>query len=296
MSHILSLKKTKMLQLTEKYPEKRAFITGAASGLGLAMSQRLARDGWTVGMCDINEDQLYKAALSVQNNGGTALTYVLNVADRKAYKKVADEFVLQTKGIDLLVNNAGVGDGGLFEEYSLDNWEWMININQMGVLYGCHHFLPFMKQQGAGHIINTASAAAFAAAPRMGPYNASKAAVLAMSETLYTELKPHNIGVSVVMPVFFRSNIMQFSRGDQRSTAIGHKMIQKSRISAGQMAHKVLTQSGKNKLYIVEPFEAKFLYALRRWAPGLYNKMKLRFAKKSEEKALRYAEKIKKQK
>ena len=136
-----------MLQLTKKFPSKRAFITGAASGLGKEMSLLLAKDGWTVGMTDINESSLNQAAKLVNELGGKALTYSFDVSIEQQYTEVVDDYLSKTQGIDLLLNNAGVGDGGGIDEYSLDNWRWMIGINQMGVLYGCYLFVPAMKRQ-----------------------------------------------------------------------------------------------------------------------------------------------------
>jgi NADP-dependent 3-hydroxy acid dehydrogenase YdfG len=110
-----------------------------------------------------------------------------------AYEKAANDFLQQAGGIDLLFNNAGVGDGGAIGEYSLENWEWMTGINQMSVVYGCHYFVPAFKKQRSGHILNTASFAAITCAPTMGAYNMTKAAVVAISETLYGELMDFNV-------------------------------------------------------------------------------------------------------
>ncbi|MCX6263582.1 MAG: SDR family NAD(P)-dependent oxidoreductase, partial [Bacteroidetes bacterium] len=125
-----------MLALSTTYPQKRAFITGAASGLGKAFCMDLARDGWTIGMADNNVTALELAATDIQNAGGRPLLFPLDVSDKDQYQQVAAHFLAQAGGIDLLFNNAGVGDGSVFEDYSLENYEWMVGINQMGVLYG----------------------------------------------------------------------------------------------------------------------------------------------------------------
>ena len=149
-----------MYQLTQNHPSKRAFITGAASGLGKAFCQELSKDGWTIGMADINTKELEAAAAEIEMAGGKPLMFPLDVSDKDQYKLVAEEFLTKAGGIDLLFNNAGVGDGSLFEEYNIENYEWMVGINQMGVVHGCWYFIPAMKKQASGHIINTASAAA----------------------------------------------------------------------------------------------------------------------------------------
>jgi len=262
-----------MYQLSSRYQQKRAFITGAASGLGRALCLELAADGWTIGISDINEIDLQKTADAIQQAGGKPLSYGLDVADADNYRMVAEKFLTETGGIDLLVNNAGVGDGAVFEKYSLANWQWMVGINQMGVIYGCHFFVPVMKRQQAGHIINIASAAAFASMSSMSPYNVTKAAVLSLSETLYAELKNEQVGVSVVMPTFFKTNIMQHSKGSAEEKEMGHMMVATSGLEAAKVAQQILNKAGRKKFYIVLPAQSKFLYLMKRLAPSLYLKM-----------------------
>ena len=203
-----------MLQITKKYSQKRAFITGAASGLGKAFAVHLAQDGWTVGMTDLNDDRLQKVKNEIEALGGKAYVFVFDVTDKMAYERVVEEYLLQVGGIDLLINNAGVGDGGAFGDYSLENWEWMTRINLFGVVYGCHYFIKRFYKQKSGHIINIASAAGIANGPYMSPYNATKAAVISLSNTLRYESRPYNIDISVVMPTFFKTNIMENARGE----------------------------------------------------------------------------------
>ena len=103
-----------MLQFTKKFPQKRAFVTGAASGLGKAFAILLAQEGWTIGVTDINEKPLEKVKNQIEALGGKAFSYVFDVSDKTAYQKVAEDFLSKNQGIDLLINNAGVGDGGNF--------------------------------------------------------------------------------------------------------------------------------------------------------------------------------------
>ncbi len=258
-----------MLSLTKRFPLKRAFITGAGSGLGKSLALQLADDGWTVGITDINEAALNETAKAV-NQKGKAIAFVQNVADENAYKTIAETFLKQTGGIDILVNNAGVGDGAIFGEYELQNWQWIVGINQMGVIYGCHFFVPVMKQQGSGHIINVASAAAFAAAATMSPYNVTKAAVLSLSETLFAELKHEGVDVSVVMPTFFRTNIMQYGRGTHDAKKFGEKLVAKARLGSDEIAAMILKAAGNKNFYIVLPKRAKVLFVIKRLFPSLF--------------------------
>lgn len=257
-----------MYQLTKKYPKKRAFITGAGSGLGRALCRELAADKWTIGICDISEKGLDETAELITKAGGKAFPYLMDVADKTAYQTVAENFLEKTGGIDLLVNNAGVGDGSPFEEYGLENWEWITGINQMGVIYGCHYFIPTMKMQSSGHIINISSIAAIATAPNMSPYNTTKAAVKALSETLYSELKEHGISVSVAMPFFFRTNVMQHARGQHAdSKEMGKYMVHGAKHSAHDMAKRLLKKAGAGKFHILFPAQAIFLFHLKRLFP-----------------------------
>lgn len=256
-----------MYKLSKKYPQKRAFITGAASGLGKALCLELARDGWTIGISDINEPGLKQSQAAIESAGGKAISYLLDVSDRSEYREVSGDFLSKTNGIDLLINNAGVGDGCLFEDYSLENWDWMIDINLKGVIFGCHYFIPTMKAQGNGHIINVSSIASISNSPRMSGYNVTKAGVKALSETLYGELKEFNVSVSVMLPFFFRTNIMQYSRGDDESKEMGTLMVGGSKVSASEVAVKALKKAGNRKFYILEPIQAGILFHLQRLFP-----------------------------
>lgn len=256
-----------MLRLSQQFPRKRAFITGAASGLGKALSLHLAAEGWTIGISDVNTEALKKTHHEVEQAGGNPILFQLDVSDKIAYKTVADDFLKQTGGIDLLVNNAGVGDGGKFEEYTLDNWEWMVRINQFGVLYGCHHFIPTFKKQQSGQIMNIASIAGVSCAPQMGAYNMTKAAVIAISETLYGELMDDNIHVSCVMPSYFKTNIAEGVRGGERIKKITQTFIERSGFEAAEIAQEILVRAGNGELYIILPKAARKIWMMKRLMP-----------------------------
>lgn len=262
-----------MLALSITYPQKRAFITGAASGLGKAFCMDLAKDGWTIGMADNNVVQLEAAAADISAAGGKPLLFPLDVSDKDQYQQVAADFLNQAGGIDLLFNNAGVGDGSVFEEYSLENYEWMVGINQMGVLYGCYYFVPAMKKQRSGHIINTASAAAIGCAPTMAAYNITKAAVLALSETLYGELMDYQVHVSCIMPTYFKTNVIQHARGGELVKKATQHFINRSGLEAPEVAAEILVRAGKKELYIILPKSARNMWWMKRIAPTRFRKM-----------------------
>ncbi len=258
---------------SDRYPSRRAFITGAASGFGRAICKELARDGWLLGVADMNRDALNMACGEFEVLGAKTLRFTLDVSDRQAYAAVAKDFLNSASGIDLLFNNAGVGDGGLFEEYSLDNWEWMIRVNQLSVVYGCHYFIPAFKKQRSGHILNTASLAAISCAPSMGAYNMTKAAVVAISETLYGELLDFNVRVSCILPSYFKTNIAGSARGGEQVKKMTQFFIDRSGLEATTVAQKVLNRAGKGKLYIILPQVGRKAWLWKRLAPTRFRKM-----------------------
>lgn len=262
-----------MYKLTTEFPLKRAFITGAASGLGRALCHELAADGWLIGISDINDEQLTATQREISDRGGKFLSYHLVVANRNQYQQVAEKFLKDAGGIDLLVNNAGVGDGGVFEEYTLDNWEWMVGINQMSVVYGCHIFIPTFKKQQSGHIINIASLAAISCAPQMGAYNMTKAAVVAISETLYGELMDYRVNVSCVQPSYFKTNIATHVRGGENVRKITQYLLDRSGIEPPAIAQEILHRAAKKELYIILPGNARKLWWFKRLFPMKFRKM-----------------------
>ena len=209
------------MRLSQQYPQKRAFVTGAASGLGLALCRRLAADGWTLGMNDVETSELERAMERVRQTGGQPVGYPFDVADGTAFREAAEAFVSEAGGVDVVINNAGIGVAGQMEDIAPAVWQEAIGVNLMGVVHGCHAFLPHLKAARAGRIVNVASIAAVTAAPRMATYNASKAAVLALSETLYAELWESGVGVTVVLPFFFQTNLARRGPGAWRRPGAG---------------------------------------------------------------------------
>ncbi|MCF8275907.1 MAG: SDR family NAD(P)-dependent oxidoreductase [Flavobacteriales bacterium] len=271
-----------MLQLSQRFPQKRAFITGAASGLGLALCKELAADGWVIGMSDINAISLKKQSDHIAQLGAKTFTYGLDVSDKDAYKQVVEMFLSDVGGIDLLVNNAGVGDGGYVEEYGLDNWDWLLSINLHGVIYGNALFIPQFKKQKSGAIINIASAAAFTSLPRMAAYNVSKAGVRALSETMDAELNHHGIQVSCVMPTFFKTSVMQHARGNKDEIEMSKMIFATSDLTPERVAKYVLKKVGKKRFHIVLPADAKFMFFMKGFLPSVLLRL-FRLGEKNKE-------------
>lgn len=261
--------------LNNRFSEKRAFITGAGSGLGAAFSNLLIDNDWRLYLTDINEDSLkpYEDKPNIK-------TYVLDVSDKKAYETLAYEIKQETQGLDLVINNAGIGDGELFENYGLESWEKMIEVNLMGTYYGCHFMLPFLQRSKGGLIVNIGSSAGFMNAPGMSAYNTSKAAVYALSETLFHELESQGIHVTVATPTFFQTNIMQHAEGSRRFVDFAQKQMKYSKTNADEMAEVILTQASQGAFQVLFPNDARKNYRLKKWFPGLVRKEFKRMLKK----------------
>lgn len=194
---------------------KVAVITGAASGIGLALAQRFAAEGMKLVVSDIESTALDLAAKSLIRSGAEVEAVVADVSIGDEVRHISDRALERFGAVHLLCNNAGVGSRGLkLVDVPARDLEWVLGVNLWGVMHGVWAFLPLMREQNIGHIVNTASISAFVPRPRMGPYNASKAAVVALSETLQFELDEEgsNIGVSVLCPSWVRTNISQAAR------------------------------------------------------------------------------------
>ena len=188
----------------QKLDGKNVVITGAASGLGRSLAMVLARKGCRIGIADINIAGAEETLKIVKDSGGSGEIFKVDVSQAEEVEVMAAHFFETWGGVDLLVNNAGVAVVGFVGDIPLENWRWIFGINFWGMQYGCHFFIPRMKEQGHGYILNVASAAGLLSGAEMSPYNTSKAAIVSLSETLKEELAPNNIGVTVLCPCFSR--------------------------------------------------------------------------------------------
>ena len=208
---------------------KTAVITGAASGIGLALATRCVEEGMKVVMADVEEPALSAAAASLASGGADVLAIPTNVSHREDVEALADRAYEAYGAVHLLCNNAGVetGKGTAYWESSLNDWHWVLGVNLWGVIHGVKAFLPRMVDGGQpGHVVNTASAAGLVPNTAIGIYNVSKAAVTMLSETLYLQLRERGIpiGVTVSFPGGVRTNLNEAERNrppDLRNPAAG---------------------------------------------------------------------------
>ena len=194
---------------------KVAVVTGAASGIGLALARRFASDGMRVVLSDIEEPVLVAVGDELRAAGADVLTVVTDTSVRAQVDALAERTLDHFGAVHLVCNNAGVGSRGLkLVDVPERDFEWVLGVNLFGVMHGIRAFLPHLRLQDEGHIVNTASVSGLSHRPRMGPYNASKAAVIALSETLQFELESEGseVGVTVLCPGWVRTNISQAVR------------------------------------------------------------------------------------
>jgi NAD(P)-dependent dehydrogenase (short-subunit alcohol dehydrogenase family) len=192
---------------------KTAFVTGGASGIGLALGGAFAEAGMKVMLADIEQDALAAAVKGLAQVGPGVRGVICDVADPDSVEQAAKATYDAFGNVHVICNNAGVAAAGGIDNISLDNWRWVLDVNLMGVLHGIRTFLPHIRAHGeGGHIVNTASMAGMNAGLGFSPYVASKFAVVGMSEGLATQLKPLGIGVSVLCPGFVRTGIGESGR------------------------------------------------------------------------------------
>jgi NAD(P)-dependent dehydrogenase (short-subunit alcohol dehydrogenase family) len=251
----------------------RAFITGGGSGLGRALALNLAKRKARLLVGDINLEEARKTVAMVEKAGGKGKAIKCDVTDLKQVEAAAVEMEKEFGGIDLLVNNAGVAVAGYVGKIKLEDWKFIIDINLWGVIYGCHVFIPRFKERKSGHILNVASAAGFASLPEMAPYNVSKAGVVALSETLFSELYPDNIRVTVLCPGFFKTNLMKtFRSSDERQKKIAEGFFARSSDSwtPERVAMVGLKALESGKLHATTDAESALMWRLKRLSPQLY--------------------------
>lgn len=194
---------------------KVVVVTGAASGIGSGIARTFAREGAAVGMLDRRSDALERAAAEVHGLGGRALAVVADVTERSALEAAADAIEAAFGRIDVICNNAGVLVAGKpIEDVSLLDWEWVLGVNLFGTINGIGVFLPRIRKHGeGGHVVNTASIGGFevSSALRSGPYDVTKFAIVALSEALANDLAGTNIGVTILAPGAFATDIRRSS-------------------------------------------------------------------------------------
>ena len=255
----------------DSFRDRVAVVTGGGSGIGRALAEAFAREGARVVVADVEESAATAVADGIRGRGGEALAARLDVTDLGQVQALADRAFADFGAVHVLCNNAGVALHGALQDATHRDWEWVLGVNLWGVIHGLEAFLPRMIAQGQpGHVVNTASMAGLIASQGLGVYNASKYAVVGISETLVKDLRPHNIGVSVLCPLGVATRILQSARNrpaqlrnEREGTDSAVELIGKY-LDPDTVASMVLAAVRANRLYVIthdeslEPLRRRF--------------------------------------
>lgn len=249
-------------------------ITGAGSGFGRALARLYGGMGARVGVTDVDAGRARAVLAEVTAAGGTGF------ASRADVTRIADWDALHAQvmerwgALDILVNNAGVAAAGRLEDTPLEDWRWILETDLFGVVAGCHRFLPLLRKQAHGHIVNVASFAGMTPVPEVSAYATAKAAVVALSEQLRVDLAGSGVGVSVVCPAYVRTGLLDtFRSRDERHRRLAQRWMERSPVTAQQVAEAIREAIERGRFLVLTHRETRWLWRFRRWFPGLYYRM-----------------------
>lgn len=252
--------------------EKRALITGAGSGLGLALARRYSRAGYVIAVADVNPARAEAAVRELLMIGPGHFALTVDVADWDSVAAMRDSVAARwPEGFDVLINNAGVATAGSVADASIADWQWVIGINLMGVVHGMKAFAPMFQRRQHGQVLSTASFAGIAGAPGIASYGTTKAAVIALSEGLRAEMQPHSVQVSVLCPSFFKTNLLETARGpDDRFRQFVGKLMDQAKVSADDIADYTFKAMARGDFMIIPTAPERLRWRLKRWLPNVY--------------------------
>jgi NAD(P)-dependent dehydrogenase (short-subunit alcohol dehydrogenase family) len=226
---------------------KSVLITGAASGIGFCTAQEFARAGCRLVLVDVNEVALNKAAERVRSGGGEVLAYALDITDRAKVEAMAQDVLVKLGGLDILINNAGIGHSAELARTSLDTWKKLIDVNLMGALHHVYAFLPPMMGRRSGHIVNVSSGQAFYRLPTWGAYASVKVALGSFSEILYYELKKHGIRVTTVYPFMVNTSFYKDVESATFAGRMSMRLLPYYSQTPEHVAHRIFKAVRKGK-------------------------------------------------
>ena len=252
-----------------------AVVTGAGSGIGRALAQQLAASGSSLALADVDEAGLQQTAQSLEKKSGLVTTHVVDVAEEEGMRSFAEDVNKRHARVTLLINNAGVALEGTFEEISLDDFRWLMNINFWGTVYGVKYFLPMLKREVRSHIVNLSSVFGLIAPPGQPAYSASKFAVRGFTECLRHELAGTPVRVACVHPGGIRTAIARRARVGAGVTRTGReeevaRFERLFRTSAEEAASRILRGVERSEPRILIGTDAYQIDILQRLRPGTY--------------------------
>ncbi|MGE4649558.1 MAG: SDR family oxidoreductase [Myxococcota bacterium] len=264
--------------MLRSYRDSVCLVTGGASGIGEALSRELARRGAHVILADRQQERAAAVAKEIESAGGRARAAVLDVRDAEAFETLVRDTLSDAGRLDYLFNNAGIGVGGFFEDHSIDDWRYIVDVNLMGVVHGAHAAYPRMCEQGFGHIVNTASMAGQMGVPGLASYSATKHAVVGLSRSLRAEGIEYGVRVSAFCPGVINTPILD--GGGAYGRILGPASLQEAQpedlgraMDVTRFAQQALDAVAKNREIIVLPSAWRILWAFDRLFPTLGSRL-----------------------
>ncbi|WP_397596860.1 SDR family NAD(P)-dependent oxidoreductase [Silanimonas sp.] len=248
----------------------RVLITGAGSGLGLALAQRYARDGACLLCVDLDPARAQAAASSLPGDGH--LAFQADVGDDASIDALKAAVEQAVGGVDVLVNNAGIASGGALLGTDMAEWRRLIEVDLLSVVRCTLAFLPGMVERGRGHVVSTASFAGLAGAPGIMSYGVAKAGVVAFSEQLRAEMHGTGVDVSVLCPAFFRTNLLENFHGDAKVRGMASRMMDKSPDTLDSVADATYAALQARTFLVLPTKHEPMRWRLKRWFPNWYFK------------------------
>ncbi len=254
---------------------KVAAVTGAGSGIGRALAVNLGKEGCHLALSDIDGKGLRETVQMVENKGVKVTSHVIDVADRNQVYRYADEVIKEHGRADIVINNAGVAVAETLEEVTYEDFEWVMNIDFWGAVYGTKAFLPFLKQQPEGHIVNISSINGMIPFPNNGPYNSAKFALRGFNKTLIQELRGTPVNITSVHPGGVKTNITKnmrfYKHCDQKlnHTELIDAFDKLARTTPDGAARIIISGIKKNKKRLLVGADARLMDFMSRMFPLL---------------------------
>ncbi|GAB2989421.1 SDR family oxidoreductase [Psychrosphaera aestuarii] len=249
----------------------RYLITGGASGLGKSLALALAKQNQAelkICIADVNDERGEAAVKELTNLGAEAFYQRCDITDMQDVSELYNAVNTKWQGVDVVYNNAGVATGGSLQSESIEQWQWILDVNLLGMVRVSQVFLEGFKAQGHGHFVNIASQAGLTPIPLMSSYNSVKSAVIALSETMKLELAQYNVDVSVVCPSFFKTNLDESLRTSEASVGnLMNKLFERAKLSSDQVAQTIVNKVNQGQFLILTHKEGIKAYRLKKLMP-----------------------------
>jgi NAD(P)-dependent dehydrogenase (short-subunit alcohol dehydrogenase family) len=253
--------------LDRRFPNKRAFVTGGAGSLGLAIARLLAESGWSIGVFDLDTAHLAMAEATLGGLGPLVQAYPGDVRRLDELTVAVNSFAATAGGLDLMVNCAGIARIGPFAEIEIETWRELLDTNVLGLVTGARAAIPHLRHNGRGMLLNIACASAFTSLPNASAYSASKAAALSLTETLMAELSATNIQVSVALPGLFKSKLLLSHAASERDREHAALLLDHCTYTPDEVARDILVAASQGRTHVVVPGRVRRLMLYKRFFP-----------------------------